>query len=134
MSIRESTPVESDRGLVDVYPPRPDLEWPVDQKAKITSPWVTLRFVPEEARLLAQTICPDLDPEKVKDTLTKPYRDKAAAAHAELTETIESWGRTLQAARTADWSGFLVADSMEELLLALSEPLVTLREMKDGDL
>lgn len=92
------------------------------------------QFSAQDARILAQTIAPDLDPEQVKEDLLKPYQDKAAAALKEMTETVESWTRELIAARQSQWEGHQLADSMENLLLALSPVLVTLREIKDGDL
>lgn len=131
MSIREATPVESHQGTVFVYPPVFGMQ---PLPAEISTPPGNFRFTQTEARHLAQTICPDLAPEQVKEDLLKPYQDKAAAALKEMTETVDSWTRELIAARQSQWEGHQLADSMENLLAALAEPLVALREIKDGDL
>lgn len=131
MSVREATAVITNQGLIYAYPPVYGMQ-PVP--ATITTPGVNYSFTQKEARVLAQIIAPDLAPEQVKEDLLKPYQDKAAAALKEMTETVESWTRELIAARQSQWEGHQLADSMENLLAALAEPLVALREIKDGDL
>lgn len=134
MSIREAVPVETHKGVVFAYPPAGTRLLPSGLPAEIATPRGSFRFSQTEALVLAKTIAPQLDPEQAKQDTLKPYQAKAKAAHEDLTETIESWTRTLNAARSGQWSGYSVAESLEELLLALSEPLTALREIKDGEL
>lgn len=131
MSIREQTAILTSRGPVYVCAATSGMQ---PLPAEIDTGEVAYLLERNEAHALAAAIAPDLAPEQVKEDLLKPYQDNAKAAHADLTETVESWTRELNAARASNWEGHQLADSMENLLLALSPVLVTLREIKDGDL
>lgn len=134
MSTREATAILTSRGVVYAYPPVDGQAPLVPVQATIAVPSGNYHLSAVEAELLAKTIAPHLDPAPLLDAQLKQVKDKAAAAHTDLTETISSWTRELDASRQAQWPGEVVAESMENLLLALSETVVALRELKDGEL
>lgn len=134
MSITEAVPIETNQGTIYAYPPKGDPRIS-GQRAEISTPGANYNFSEREAQLLAETISPAAQTrEEIADEATQPYQDKARVALQDLRETITSWTRSLNAAREGEWSGSLVADSMEELLLALSETVVSLSELSEGNL